>query len=137
MIVKASVLIVDDEKFIRDILSRIVFREGFKIDVAGDGVEAFEKIQENSYDFVISDINMPNMGGMELLKKIKVYDKDILVLLVTSKAGEYSAEDILKAGADFFITKPFKNSEIAKTLETLNKKRCLRKQTLELKATPA
>jgi len=137
MIVKASVLIVDDEKFIRDILSRIVFREGFKIDVAGDGVEAFEKIQENSYDFVISDINMPNMGGMELLKKIKVYDKDILVLLVTSKAGEYSAEDILKAGADFFITKPFKNSEIAKTLETLNKKRCLRKQTLELKTTPA
>ena len=137
MTVKASVLIVDDEKFIRDILSRIVFREGFKIDVACDGVEAFKKIQENSYDFVISDINMPNMGGMELLEKIKAYEKDILVLLVTSKAGEHSAEDILNAGADFFITKPFKNAEIAKTLDALNKKRRLRKQTRELKTTPA
>lgn len=123
MTAKASVLIVDDEKFIRDILSRIVIREGYHTDTAEDGVEAFDKIRENEFHFVISDINMPNMDGLELLKKIKEHDSGIQVLLITSKAGVHSAEDILRAGADFFITKPFKNAEIAKTLDALYKKR--------------
>ena len=128
MSVKASVLIVDDEKYIRDILSRIVAREGYKTETAEDGAEAFEKVREGDFDFVISDINMPNLDGIELLKKIKEHDQNILVLLITSKAGKYSADDILKAGADFFITKPFKNAEIAKTLDALNTKRVRRQQ---------
>ncbi|MFZ5980818.1 MAG: response regulator [Candidatus Zixiibacteriota bacterium] len=132
MSVKASVLIVDDDKYIRDILSRIVTREGYKTETADDGVEAFDKIRASDFNFVISDVNMPKMDGIELLKKIKEYDNNILVLLITSKAGKYSADNILKIGADFFITKPFKNAEIAKTLDTLNSKR-IRRQKKELK----
>ena len=120
---KASVLIVDDEQCIRDILTRIIEREGFTVTVAVDGTEAFEKIQQAPYDYVISDINMPNMTGLELLKKIKEYNRKIRVLLITSRASEYTPEDILREGADFFITKPFKNVEIAQTLQKLEYKR--------------
>ena len=135
---KASVLIVDDEKCIRDILSRIIEREGFMVTVAVDGSEAFEKIQKARYDYVISDINMPNMTGLELLKKIKDLNRKIRVLLITSRAGEYSPQQILREGADFFITKPFKNAEIARTLRTLefNRQRQIKKEC-ETKAIPA
>ena len=120
---KASVLVVDDEKYIKDILARIIEREGFMVSTASDGTEAYEMLQKARYDYVISDINMPNMDGMELLKKIKEMNRSIRVLLITSKAGEYSPQEILREGADFFITKPFKNVEIARTLRALECKR--------------
>ncbi|MBN1211655.1 MAG: response regulator [candidate division Zixibacteria bacterium] len=138
MELKASVLIVDDEKCIRDILSRIIEREGFMVTVAVDGSDAYEKIQKARYDYVISDINMPNMTGLELLKKIKGLNRKIRVLLITSRAGEYSPHEILREGADFFITKPFKNAEIARTLRSLecNRQRQIKKEN-DKKAVPA
>jgi len=122
----ATVLIVNDEKFIRDILTRIIRREGFSVDIANDGLEAYNKILQGNFDFVISDINMPNLNGMELLDKVKKINRDISFLLITSRVGKYSPKDVLKAGADFFITKPFKNAEIAHILRTLEIKRLRR-----------
>ncbi|HOP07838.1 MAG TPA: response regulator [candidate division Zixibacteria bacterium] len=120
---KASVLIVDDEQFLRQILGRIVAREGFAVEEAIDGKDALKKIQEKTYDFVISDIRMPNLDGIELLNRIKQDHKGITVILITAYAGQYTAQDALKAGADYYITKPFKNVEIARTLNTLLVKR--------------
>ena len=135
---KATVLIVDDEKCIRDILTRIIEREGIIVTIATDGTEAYEKIQNSQYDYVISDINMPNMTGLELLKKIKDLNIDTRVLLITSKAGEYSPKKILSEGADYFITKPFKNVEIAQTLRTMEYKRqCRIKKENGKKPVPA
>lgn len=129
---KASVLIVDDEKYIRDILSRIVQREGYAVTVARDGVEAFNILQKARFDYVISNIDMPNMSGLELLEKIKSLNRNTRVLLITSRTGYYSPHDVLRAGADFFITKPFKNAEIARILRTLEFHRQLKnKQELE------
>jgi len=120
---KASVLIVDDEQFLRQILGRIVSREGFAVDEAVDGKDALAKIQEGAYDFVISDIRMPNLDGIELLNRIKKDHKEVTVILITAYAGQYTAQDALKAGADYYITKPFKNVEIARTLNSLLVKR--------------
>ena len=115
-----SVLVVDDEVFIRQILSRIVSREGYSVDQASDGIEALDKMSERRFNFVISDIKMPRMDGMELLATIKEKYPETHVLLITAYAGEYTAEDAIAAGADYFITKPFKNVEIARTLTALH-----------------
>ncbi len=120
---KASVLIVDDEKFLRQILMRIVQREGYTVDEASDGKDALEKLKKTKYDFVISDIRMPNMDGMELLSAIKTKFPETMVILITAYAGDYGAKEVLAAGADHYITKPFKNIEIARTLGKLCQKR--------------
>ena len=116
---KLKVLIVDDEPFIRQILSRIVAREGYLVSEAVDGQDAIEKLAEQKQDFVISDIKMPRMDGLQLLAIIKEKYPDIRVLLVTAFGSEYSFRDILDAGADHYIAKPFKNFDIAKTLSSL------------------
>ncbi len=122
-----SILIVDDEKFIRQILRRTVEREGYTVVEAADGIEAVECLKRQTFDFVISDVRMPRMDGMELLGEIKSHYPEITILLITAFGGEYSSEDVLAAGADSFITKPFKNIEIAQTLTELEHKRRERK----------
>jgi CheY-like chemotaxis protein len=113
---QASVLVVDDESFIRQILSRIVSREGYQVLQAADGKDALKSLAETPCRIVISDIKMPNMDGIELLSEIRVNHPHVSVILITAYAGEYSAEAAISAGADAFITKPFKNVEIAETL---------------------
>lgn len=112
----ATVLVVDDESFIRQILSRIVSREGYQVNQASDGKDALKSLREDPCQIVISDIKMPNMDGIELLSEIRVQHSQVSVILITAYAGEYSAEAAISAGADAFITKPFKNVEIAETL---------------------
>lgn len=113
---QASVLVVDDESFIRQILSRIVGREGYQVHQATDGKDALISLRDTPCQIVISDIKMPNMDGIELLSEIRARHEHVSVILITAYAGEYSAEAALSAGADAFITKPFKNVEIAETL---------------------
>lgn len=113
---QASVLVVDDESFIRQILSRMVSREGYEVHQATDGKDALKLLADHPCQIVISDIKMPNMDGIELLAEIKTNHSTVSVILITAYAGEYSADDAIAAGADAFITKPFKNIEIAETL---------------------
>jgi len=114
---KASILIVDDEEFIRRILVRIISRQGYVISEATNGVEALEKLKDTRYDFVITDISMPQMDGLELLAEIKKLHPQTIVILITAYSGRYSNDDVLEAGADGFISKPFKSDEIAGTLQ--------------------
>lgn len=116
----ASVLIVDDEQFIRQILCRIVSREGYAVGEASDGEDALKKMEQDKYDIVISDIRMPQMDGMELMEQIHKRHPGTAVVLITAYAGEYNSETALAAGADSYITKPFKNIEIARTLMSVN-----------------
>lgn len=125
---QASILVVDDETFIRQILSRIVSREGYLVHQASDGKEALKSLAETPCQIVISDIKMPNMDGIELLSQIKANHSNVSVILITAYAGEYSTHDALSAGADAFITKPFKNVEIGETLRTVLVKNLQRQQ---------
>jgi len=117
------ILIVDDEPFIRQLLRRTVEREGFSVVEAVDGAAALDEMKQNSFDFVITDIQMPRMDGMQLLAEIKSEFPNTQVLMITAYAGKYSEEDIIAAGADYFITKPFKNLEIRGTLTALKQRR--------------
>ncbi len=110
------VLIVDDEKLIRSLLSRTVEREGLKAITASSAEEALELLESTKVGMVISDIVMGGMNGLELAAKIKEKHPTMPVLLVTGHSERFAKEHALEAGADGYITKPFKNVEIAQKL---------------------
>ncbi len=115
-----TILIVDDDEFILDILAKIVEREGFKALKAADGNEALKILESHKISAVISDIAMPGMSGLDLLTAIKSRYSNIPVLLITGHAGKYQKEDVTNLGADGFIIKPFKNIEIITKLKSFD-----------------
>jgi CheY-like chemotaxis protein len=113
---QGSLLIVDDDSVVLDLLARIVTREGYSVLTASSGDEALALLQRNRIMALISDISMPGMSGIELLKKCKEIDSAIPVLLITGNADRYSREQASEAGADGYVVKPFKNIEISRQL---------------------
>jgi CheY-like chemotaxis protein len=120
---RGTILVVDDEPVIRGLLVRSIAREGYQVSEATNGREALELLKMARFDIVISDIKMPEMDGMELLTEIRSSYPSVSVILITGYGAEYNSQDVIAAGADYFITKPFKNVEIAHTLETLFQRR--------------
>jgi CheY-like chemotaxis protein len=118
-----KILIVDDEELIRLSLRKLLEKHGYRVDVAGSAEEALEKIKGNGFHIVITDIMMPDMDGIELLKKIKEQDRSIYVIMITAYASLERAIASLKHGAGDFIQKPYENKEILeavkKAVETL------------------
>jgi CheY-like chemotaxis protein len=117
MKVEGNVLIVDDEELIRDHLGAMLKREGYSVLTADSAKEAIEKLGETKIDIVISDIEMPEMTGLELLTHIKSQFPHIPVLIITGFTGKYQNNHIKDSGADGFITKPFKNVEIVESIK--------------------
>jgi len=112
-----SVLIVDDEEMMRDLLQRILSKGGFEIHSASSGDEALKELATNQIDLIISDIKMPGMDGFELLKKIKSRYPDKCVVMMTAFGDTYTVKDALLLGADEYVTKPFKSHEITLVVE--------------------
>ncbi|MBA4406147.1 Fis family transcriptional regulator [bacterium] len=108
----SKILIVDDEKPIRDSLKMVLTEEGFSADVAGDGEEAFLKIQENSYDVVISDIKMPKMDGMQLLESASKISPETFFIIMTAYASVKTAIDALRHGAFDYLIKPVEFEDV-------------------------
>lgn len=109
-----AILIVDDDPMIRGLLRKIVEREGYRSIEAESGEKALEMFDPAKIGLVISDIEMPGMNGLELLKAIKEKDQHVPVFIITGKSNKYDKHDIIEAGADGYISKPFKNFEIAR-----------------------
>ena len=106
------ILIVDDEKVIREILSEFLTLEGFKVDCAEDGADAFSQMQIRTYDMVISDLKMPKMSGLDLLAKIQETGLDVLTVIMTGFGTVETAIEAMKNGAYDYILKPFKVEEV-------------------------
>ena len=113
------VMVVDDDEFILEILEKIIRREGFEVTAISSAREALEKLESEKIEAVISDIVMPEMDGIELLKQVKSKYPEIRVLMITGHTGRYGSESVMDIGADGFISKPFKNIEITRTLRRL------------------
>lgn len=121
-----NILIVDDESSLRMILSRSLTRAGFHCKEAGDAESAYEMILQIPFDLVISDISMPGMDGIDLLKRVKIDFPDIDFIMMTGYASEYSYVDIMNAGASDYMTKPFNtNAAIARISRIAREKRNL------------
>ena len=109
---KINVLVVDDQHCIVDLLSDIVDGLGFTSDVAHDGQEAMEKFDGGNFHLVITDIKMPRMDGVELMKRIKETRPDVPVIAITGYGTEGTEEDLSHDGMDGFLEKPFRVAKI-------------------------
>jgi two-component system response regulator PilR (NtrC family) len=107
-----SVLIIDDEEIMREILETLLSREGYSVRVASAGSEGVEVAKSVPFDAVIVDVMMPGMDGMAVLEELKKFDDDLPVIMITAFASVENAIAAMKRGAFDYITKPFKNDEV-------------------------
>lgn len=124
--VNMKVLVVDDFATMRKIVRNILKQIGFNnIVEADDGANALQVIKNENIDFVVTDWNMPNMSGLELLKKIRSDEKskDIPVLMVTAEGLAENVVDAVKAGVDNYIVKPFTAETVQAKIEQIFQKR--------------
>ena len=116
---KLEILICDDEKNVRESL-KLILEDDYKLEFAGDGLEALEKLRTFPARLVLLDIKMPKMHGLEILRQIKALKPSLPVVIVTGYQSSEIAQEALKSGAADYITKPFDSQKIKKTvLETL------------------
>jgi len=99
------------------LLERILTRDGYRVLTAGDGAQALEVLARESVSIVISDLQMPVMSGLDLLKAIKKDFPNLGVIIMTAYGDTYTVKDALLLGADEYITKPFKSFEISMVVE--------------------
>ncbi len=129
---KYSVLSVDDDVEMLQLLHEVVSQLGHTSDTAVDGVDALEKLRANQYDIIITDLNMPRMDGLELTKKVKADFEDIDVLTVTGYETEYKYTDVIEVGASDFISKPFNINELEAKINRIIRERELRAELTRL-----
>ncbi len=109
---KNRVLVVDDDPLLRDFLSETLNRTGCVVDLAATGEEALERMKEEDYDIVLSDVRMPSMDGMELLKAARGSQPDAEVVIMTAYGTVQNAVEAMKLGAFDYVLKPFSIDEI-------------------------
>ncbi len=124
---KARVLVVDDEESIREFLEIMLKKEGYEVTCVEDGQQALDLLKKKSVDMVISDLQMPNVTGIELLKQVKDQYPDMLFMMITAFGTTETAVEAMKLGAYDYITKPFKIDEVR-----INIANALRSQNLEV-----
>lgn len=120
-----KILVIDDEAIIREGLRQALTLEGYQVIVAQNGKVGMEKLQKDSFSVVISDLKMPIMGGIEVLKTISVLQPNVPVIIITGFATVDSAVDAMKNGAFEYLTKPFLPDQIIEKVESAVKKRLL------------
>ena len=104
---QAVVLVIDDEKAMRDSCSQVLTKEGYRTETAQDGDSGLQKVNQLRPDLVLVDLKMPGIGGMELLEKISQIDSSIVSIVITGYATIESAVEAMKRNAYDFISKPF------------------------------
>lgn len=115
-----QVLLVEDSLPIRTQLRRILEKDGYTVTVAVDGLDGLQKFQENRYDVIVSDVEMPNLNGMEMTQRIRSANTKVPIILVTTLAKSQDRERGLKAGANAYITKgDFDQSLLLDTIRRL------------------
>jgi DNA-binding response OmpR family regulator len=114
-----KILVVDDKTSISDLLTKFL-RSIYEVEVCSDGEQALMWLQEgNIPDLILTDLQMPNMDGMELIKRVKTsgYFSDIPIIVLSSKDSSKDRIDCLKLGADDYIMKPFNPEELLIRIE--------------------
>src|SRR4026209_303693 len=107
-----TVLVVDDEEIMREILETLLTREGHQVRLAANATEGLDLARTMSFDAAIVDMMMPGMDGISALEELKKIDDDLPVLMITAFASVENAISAMKRGAYDYITKPFKNDEV-------------------------
>jgi DNA-binding NtrC family response regulator len=109
---KGTLLVIDDEEIMREILETLLTREGYDVRLASSGAEGLEIVRSFPIDAAIVDIMMPGMDGIQVLDELKRIDDDLAVIIITAYASVENAIAAMKSGAFDYVTKPFKNDEV-------------------------
>ena len=128
-----KILIVDDERSLRDVLSIMLRRAGYDVTVASDGGEAIARIEKELFDLVITDLKMPKASGLDVLKAVKETSPDSVVLIITAFASAESAVEAMKLGAYDYLPKPFQVDEVQLIIRNALEKRRLSTENMLLK----
>ncbi len=130
---KARVLIVDDEKSMRDLLSITLEKEGYDVETAAGGELAIEMLHRETVDAVITDLRMPKVDGLQVLRAAKEISPDVAVIVITAVASTETAVEAMKLGAYDYITKPFKLDEVNLIVRNALERKRLRDENLYLR----
>lgn len=130
---REKILIVDDEKIVRESLYHWFEEDNYEVDTAEDGETALQKYEKGKYDILLVDMKMPGMSGLDLLTKVKEIDKDALVILITAFASVPTAITALKNGAFDYITKPVDPDELAHIVNKALEQQALKIENIQLK----
>jgi two-component system KDP operon response regulator KdpE len=109
---QVSVLVVDDEPSLRKVIRASLAASGFSVEECGTGREALGVVQQRPFDLVLLDVNMPGMGGVETCRRIRALAPRTGIVMVTVRDGEEDKVRALEAGADDYVTKPFRFREL-------------------------
>ncbi len=126
-------LVVDDEKVIREILSDFLTMEGYVVRTVEDGSSALAELERRSYNLVISDLKMPGIGGIELLERIGRTESNVLTVIMTGFGTVETAIEAMKKGAYDYILKPFKIEDVVRVVERGLDRQRLQAENLRLK----
>jgi len=122
---KMSIMVVDDEKIVRESLYHWFEKAGHKVDTALSGFEALEKLEENHFDLMFVDIKMPGMNGIELLGRVKTDYPDTIVIIITAYGSIESAITAMKTGASDYLLKPFKPDHLSLVMQKITQQKKL------------
>lgn len=128
-----KLLLVEDEDTLRDSLKRVFLRDGYEVDVTQDAETALKILEARTYDIVITDILLPGMSGIELLKKYKEQNAEQIFIVMTAFASLETAVDALRGGAHDYIIKPVIHEEIKRIVRNALKERALKSENTILK----
>ena len=127
------ILVVDDERAIRNSLKEILTDEGFEVDAAEDGTVALQMVEKEKYNLIFCDIKMPNMDGMEVLDRIKAMGVEAAIVMISGHGDIETAVECIKKGAFDFIQKPLDLNRILITIKNATEMASLVKETRILK----
>jgi two-component system response regulator PilR (NtrC family) len=122
---KGRILIIEDEKSLKEVLRILLEEEGYEITAASNGLEGMDYIQNDIFDLVVTDIKMPKADGFEVLKKVKEISPSTIVIMITAFATTESTIEAMKLGAYDYIHKPFKIDEIRHVIQKAFEKKNL------------
>ncbi len=130
---KGRILVVDDERSMREILHIFLKNEGYTVTLADNGESAVEAVKRDIFDLIITDMNMPKLSGLELLRNVKKITPDTIVVVITAFGTTESAVEAMKQGAYDYIQKPFQMDDIRLVVKNALEKQRLQKDVSILK----
>jgi len=130
--IKGKILLIDDEKHLLEVIKIGLEEEGYSVDKFYNPVRAIEKFEEENYDAVISDVRMPEMTGIDVLKHCKEINPRVAVILITAYSSVESAIESIRGGASDYITKPFRMAELLLRLKEALKRVRIEEMSINL-----
>ena len=130
---KTKILVVDDEHLIRWSLEQNLKKQGYDVCTAGNGEDALRLARDEQPDLVLLDIQLPGIGGLEVLEKIKEFDEEIIVIMVTAHSGLETAVKAMRLGAFDYINKPFNLDELSIVIKKAFENSELRREVVQLR----